>query len=389
MRKRVLTLSTIVAGCLSMASSWAAGESRPGPVRVFTHAYLIDGRGGAPIADATVIVRGANVEAVGPAASVRVPPGSEIEDLHGRALLPGLADMHVHLVGGWDGHAVDLLGYHRYLNSLLYAGVTTVLDTGNVQPYIVQLRAEVAAGRLVGPRIYCVGPLVDGADPVWPPLSYAISSLGQVAPAVQALKRDQVDLIKGYVGLSHSVLRRLVQEGQKVGLRVIVDQWQRNGSSELVDDGIYGFAHLPTRQLTAQDVDYLKEHHTVFISTLTVFESASRRRLANLDFLKDPLVADTTPPSFLAGLRALIYLTAGSLGVVSPARFFIYDGLGALISVPIVVSLGYLFGAQIETIIHYLGGFENIIWIVVILSLLLYGTRLLISASQERDAGST
>jgi membrane protein DedA with SNARE-associated domain len=92
---------------------------------------------------------------------------------------------------------------------------------------------------------------------------------------------------------------------------------------------------------------------------------------------------------FLAGLRALIYLTAGSLGVVSPARFFIYDGLGALISVPIVVSLGYLFGAQIETIIHYLGGFENIIWIVVILSLLLYGTRLLISASQERDAGST
>jgi imidazolonepropionase-like amidohydrolase len=271
---------------------------------VFTHAYLIDGRGGAPIADATVIVRGANVEAVGPAASVRVPPGSEIEDLHGRALLPGLADMHVHLVGGWDGHAVDLLGYHRYLNSLLYAGVTTVLDTGNVQPYIVQLRAEVAAGRLVGPRIYCVGPLVDGADPVWPPLSYAISSLGQVAPAVQALKRDQVDLIKGYVGLSHSVLRRLVQEGQKVGLRVIVDQWQRNGSSELVDDGIYGFAHLPTRQLTAQDVDYLKEHHTVFISTLTVFESASRRRLANLDFLKDPLVADTTPPSFLAGLRA-------------------------------------------------------------------------------------
>ncbi|HEX4209791.1 MAG TPA: DedA family protein [Candidatus Binataceae bacterium] len=92
---------------------------------------------------------------------------------------------------------------------------------------------------------------------------------------------------------------------------------------------------------------------------------------------------------FLAGLRALIYLTAGSLGVVSPGRFFLYDSLGALISVPIVVSLGYLFGAQIESVIHYLGGFENIIWIVVILSLLLYGTRLLISASQQGDAGST
>ncbi|HTT77041.1 MAG TPA: DedA family protein [Candidatus Binataceae bacterium] len=92
---------------------------------------------------------------------------------------------------------------------------------------------------------------------------------------------------------------------------------------------------------------------------------------------------------FLAGVRALVYLTAGSLRVVSPARFFIYDSLGALISVPIVVSLGYLFGAQIESVIHYMGGFENIIFIVVILSLLFYGTRLLISASQEHDAGST
>jgi len=90
---------------------------------------------------------------------------------------------------------------------------------------------------------------------------------------------------------------------------------------------------------------------------------------------------------FLAGFRALVYLTAGSLGVVSPARFFFYDSLGALISVPIVVSLGYLFGTQIESIIHYLGGFENIVWIVVVLSLLFYGSRVLISASQEHDAG--
>ncbi|MGA2409831.1 MAG: DedA family protein [Candidatus Binataceae bacterium] len=93
---------------------------------------------------------------------------------------------------------------------------------------------------------------------------------------------------------------------------------------------------------------------------------------------------------FLAGFRALVYLTAGSLGVVSPIRFFLYDSLGALISVPIVVSLGYLFGSQIESIIHYMGGFENIIWIVVVLSLLFYGSRVLISASsQEHDAGPT
>jgi Amidohydrolase family len=297
--------------CIAVASFGAAAAhaAAPGPqtdavVQAFTHAVLIDGTGAAAVDQATIVVRGSTIEAAGAASAVKIPPGAVIHDLRGKVLMPGLADMHVHLVGGWDGHATDMLGYHRYMNALLYAGVTTVLDTGNVQPYIVQLRAEIAAGRLLGPRIYCVGPLVDGADPVWPPLSYAVASVGQVAPVVQALKRDHVDLIKGYVGLSHEVLERLVEEGRKVSLRVIVDQWQRNGSPDLVEDGIYGFAHLPTRALSPDNVAFMKAHDTVFISTLIVYESQTRQRLADLAFLENPLVRDTSPPSFLEGLRA-------------------------------------------------------------------------------------
>jgi membrane protein DedA with SNARE-associated domain len=88
---------------------------------------------------------------------------------------------------------------------------------------------------------------------------------------------------------------------------------------------------------------------------------------------------------FLAGLRALIYLTAGSFGV-NPGRFLIYDFLGAVISVPIVVSLGYVFGGELEAVIHYVGGFERLLWIVVLLSLAVYGTRLLVlsRASEPR-----
>ncbi len=79
---------------------------------------------------------------------------------------------------------------------------------------------------------------------------------------------------------------------------------------------------------------------------------------------------------FLAGLRALIYLTAGSFGV-TPLRFLAYDLLGAIISVPIVVSIGYLFGGQLEIVIHYLGGFERLLWVVAVLSLAIFGMRLL------------
>jgi membrane protein DedA with SNARE-associated domain len=78
---------------------------------------------------------------------------------------------------------------------------------------------------------------------------------------------------------------------------------------------------------------------------------------------------------FLAGLRALIYISAGTLGV-PPSRFFFYDALGAVISVPIVVSLGYFFGKEIEVALRYIGGAERVIGLVVVLSIMIYAMRL-------------
>ena len=114
-----------------------------------------------------------------------VPKDAQIIDAAGKTVMPGLADLHVHLQGAWDGTSVDLLGYQRYLNAMLYSGVTTLLDTGNYQPWILQLRQEQAAGRLRGPRIYCVGAMMDAADPAWPDLAYAISSRYQIPEFVR------------------------------------------------------------------------------------------------------------------------------------------------------------------------------------------------------------
>lgn len=80
---------------------------------------------------------------------------------------------------------------------------------------------------------------------------------------------------------------------------------------------------------------------------------------------------------FLAGLRALVYLSAGSFGV-RPAVFLLYDLLGALISVPIVVTLGYVFGKQLELLVRFIGGFERLILIVAVLCVAVYTTRMLV-----------
>lgn len=269
------------------------------------HARIIDGRGGPVIPDGTVILRGSQIEAVGSGPAVSVPVNAQTIDAAGRTVMPGLADMHLHLTGGWDGEATDLLGYQRYLNALLYAGVTTVLDTGNVQPYILQIRQEIASGRLLGPRIYCAGALIDGPDPFWPDISFSISSASQVPAIVRRQKSAGVNVMKAYAGLSVPIVNQLALEGKKVGLRVFIDQHLRNGSVDLMNAGIAAFAHLPTYVLTGDAIELARAKQISFITTLSVYESFAGRRLRQMDFVRQPLIADTTPPWFLEELRAM------------------------------------------------------------------------------------
>jgi len=268
------------------------------------HARIIDGLGGAPIEDGTVIVSEKRIQCAGPSGGARVPANAQVIDATGKTVMPGLADMHVHLQGGWDGISVELLGYQRYFNAMLYSGITTILDTGNYQPWVLQLRQEVASGHVLGPRIYCVGAMIDAADPAWPDLAYAVSSRAQIPGFVERDKRAGVDLLKGYANLSDRMLRLLVEHAHKVGLRVIIDQWERNGSPDLVQTGIDGFAHAPTRKMSAEDMDVLQKSGLFVITTLVVEEYSARRRLADLHFLQEPLIADTTPLWFLEELRA-------------------------------------------------------------------------------------
>jgi imidazolonepropionase-like amidohydrolase len=272
-------------------------------VTAIVHGQVIDGNGGPPLADAVVLVRGDRIVAVGPGTVVSVPASARVIDARGRTVMPGLADLHVHLSGGWDGVSSDVLGYQRYLNALLYAGVTTIFDTGNMLPFVQQLRQEVAAGRIPGPTIHMVGPLVDGPDPAWPPLSIAVVSSAQLPKYVKQLKDARVDMIKAYVGLSDPMLRALVAAAAAESLRVVVDAGGRNGMANIALTGIAAFAHLGTRPLTDETISIMRDRHVATMTTLAVTEFLSRRRLANLDFLDLPLLRETMPPRFVAELR--------------------------------------------------------------------------------------
>jgi imidazolonepropionase-like amidohydrolase len=129
-----------------------------------------DGVGDAPKRGWVVVVRGARIEAAGPASTVAVPPGAERIALAGTTLLPGLIEGHSHLFLHpynetlWDDQVLrEPLGFRMaeavaHAEATLRAGVTTVRDLGTegAQDYDVQLKHAIDLGLVPGPRMLVV-----------------------------------------------------------------------------------------------------------------------------------------------------------------------------------------------------------------------------------------
>ena len=297
------------------------GPVEQSDVTAITNARIIDGNGGEPVADGVIVIRGERIEAIGPTNSTPVPEGAHIIDAAGGTAMPGLADMHVHLgQGGWDGTTADLLGFQRYLNALLYAGVTTVLTLGDVGPHIQQIHDEIEAGRLAGPRVYFAGPMFDGPEPSWPELSYAISSVPQMQGYVRKLKADGVHVIKGYSGLSDEMLVHLVEASAQESLPVIVDVWGRNGSAGSAATGITAFAHLGWDEISDEAIAVMARENVATITTAALTDARLRWKARGGDFAEAPLVGPVTPPWVFVPLTDVVIHGKGTSYAESTAE---------------------------------------------------------------------
>lgn len=120
---------------------------------------LIDGLGGAPVADGAVLIQGNKIVAAGPAAQVPAPQDSVATiDAGGGAILPGFIDAHVHLlVEGYDLirslNTPFSFRFYQVIDRLkrtIDAGVTSVRDAGGADPGV---KMAVEQGIVVGPRM--------------------------------------------------------------------------------------------------------------------------------------------------------------------------------------------------------------------------------------------
>ena len=138
-------------------------------------ATIIDGNGGAPILDGTLVIAGDRISAVGPRASVAVPDGAEVIDGAGKFVTPGFVDTNVHMslafgrgarveehAAYWAHHEQIIL---QGLQLHLKHGVTTVRDSYGVLRPMQRVKKKIDSGEEVGPRTYLAGNIVGWGGP--------------------------------------------------------------------------------------------------------------------------------------------------------------------------------------------------------------------------------
>lgn len=157
----------------------------------------------------SVLVRDGRIAAIGPADAVTAPEGARVVESSGRVLIPGLADLHVHL---------ERLPDPRLLALFLAHGVTTVRNMDG-RPFVLEWRRRIEAGDLLGPRIVTAGPILEGPDPFWDD-TRVVDGPEEARRAVLEQVEAGYDFIKVYHTLRPDVYRAVLDAASRAGVPV-------------------------------------------------------------------------------------------------------------------------------------------------------------------------
>jgi imidazolonepropionase-like amidohydrolase len=284
-------------------------------VLALTNVRLIDGTGHGPIENTAIIIDGNRIKNVGLVTSY--PDNTNVVDLRGLTVMPGLIDCHLHLGGltvDKPGKAIGKVSlkdmasffwdyFRNYAHRRRLAienGVTTIRSAGDHYPHIIKLRDKIAAGKLVGPRIFAPGPTITApgghpAGTIYKGNRYIIENatrqIAEVSSAREEVRRlveGGVDCIKAIYSdsnpmdithkvprLSLDVLEALADEAHQHNLRLMVHTGSPKETMDAVKAGADSIEHgiLPGADSTQFEDDLVKmmlDKGTFFVPTLAI-----------------------------------------------------------------------------------------------------------------------
>ena len=228
--RSIRSLAAFALAALCSLGPARAADPVPATLTAFVGADVVPMDSERLLPDQTVLVRGDRILKIGPESEVDVTGAARI-DAHGLYLMPGLADMHVHLLEG-----------AAYYPLFLANGVTTVRNMAG-GPGFARLRDDVNAGKALGPSIYTAGPLIDSSPPVWPG-SDVVKTPEEAARVVQAQKQAGYDFLKAYDNLQVPEYEALMAAAGRYGMRVAGHVSPNVGLERVLADRQWSIEHL-------------------------------------------------------------------------------------------------------------------------------------------------
>jgi imidazolonepropionase-like amidohydrolase len=298
------------------------------PLKALVGGTLIDGHGGPPLRNSVIIVRGERIEAVGQVGTLGVPTGAEVISTEGMSVLPGLWDMHVHLMinghadyAHWDRTYPSLLAsviMPASAKQLLLAGVTSARDLGAPLEASISVRDAINAGKIPGPTLYVSGPFIQHEPyPGTEAFRWGVKGPNDARAKVKRLADAGVNVIKliDQDQMTMEEVRAVVEEAHARRLPVVAHSHRpeeiRRGLAAGVDD----FEHtgLATAAEYPPDIVAMIRERTARGNAGPLFWTPTIEGLFNYEYVRDnpeklddPSWHEGLPDSIVADIRRSI-----------------------------------------------------------------------------------
>jgi imidazolonepropionase-like amidohydrolase len=276
----------------------------------FRGATLVDGTGAPPLPDALLVLENDRIVSVSratPGALAALPAGSEVRDVSGKWIVPGLIDAHVHAESDDD------------LKQMLRWGVTTVrLMSEDVER--AKTLSESSRKRWGIPEVIPAAPIFTAKGGWWDQGEPPDASLDRFPPnaaaaraavrRAKALGSSEIKLMLDDMAwcrapkpalprLEAGIAKALISEARSLGLRAVVHAPNLADAKEAIGDGATALAHGVLEPIDAGTIAAMKKRRVFYVPTMDIFEF-----LADTRAFVDRIFTDSAVTRPVSGLPA-------------------------------------------------------------------------------------